>query len=137
MFRNLPILFLFLLVFASCTRPVEKGKDFSTGSLIGKWEYMEHYFSIGGPGKWQPVQPAGQVVDFKSDGTFTSAASFSGTFLNYEVIDSTTVKFSPASTASGYVLMRYEIDAAKGTLLLHPIEPMCIEGCGHNFKRRP
>ena len=136
MYRNLSILLLFLLVIASCSRPVEKGKVFSTGSLVGKWEYTEHYFSIGGPGKWQPVQPAGQIVEFKTDGTFSSAASFSETFENYEFIDSTTVKFTPASTTSGYVLMRYEINEAEGILLLHPIEPMCIEGCSYKFKRR-
>ena len=43
---------------------------------------------------------------------------------------------TPASTASGYVLMRYEINVEEGILLLHPIEPMCIEGCSYKFKRR-
>ena len=133
--RNLSILLLFLVAIASCSRPVEKGKVFSTGSLLGKWEYTEYYISPGGRVEWQPVQPAGQIVEFNADGTFSSVASFSETFLNYEIIDSTTVKFTPASTPSGYVLMRYEINDSEGTLLLHSIQPMCIEGCGHKFKR--
>jgi hypothetical protein len=136
MFRNPSILLLFLVAVASCGKHAEKGKVFSTGSLVGKWEYTEHYFSIGGPGKWQPVQPGGQTIDFKPDATFTSAASFSANFQSYEIVDSTTVKFTPAPTAPGHVLMRYEINSAEGILLLHPIEPMCIEGCSYKFKRR-
>ncbi len=135
MHRNLQIFFLFLVIVGGCGQHAEQGKVFSSGSLAGKWEYTEHYVSIGGPGKWQPVQPAGQIVDFKSDGTFSSVVSFSETFRKYEIIDSTTVKFTPASTASGFVLMRYELNG-EGNLLLHPIEPMCIEGCSHKFKRK-
>ncbi len=104
--------------------------------MVGKWEYTEHYFSIGGPGMWQTVEPAGQIVEFKTDGAFSSVASFYSSFLNYEVIDSTTVKFTPASSSSGYVLMRYEINVEEGILVLYPIEPMCIEGCSYKFKRR-
>ena len=126
---------LFLLVAISCTKSAEKKKLVSSGNLSGKWEYTEHYFSIGGPGAWQPVLPSGQMIEFMPLGLFRSAASFSGTFRNYEVVDSVTVKFTPAPTASGYLLMRYQIDEAQGTLLLSPIEPMCIEGCSDKFRR--
>lgn len=126
---------LFFVVIASCGKHPNKGKAFSQESLVGKWEYTEHYFSIGGPGQWQPVQPKGQTVDFKSNGAFSSTASFSETFLKYEIIDST-IKFTPASTNTGYVLMRYEINGDDGSLLLIPIDPMCIEGCSHKFTRR-
>jgi hypothetical protein len=127
--------FVFLLGMVSCSRTAYKITQAPLGTLLGKWAYTEHYVSTGGPGQWSLVQPAGQIIEFKEDGTFQSAPSFSGTFRRFEIIDSTKLRFSPAPTPSGFVIMEYKVDTAEGTLLLRPIEPMCIEGCDHKFKR--
>jgi hypothetical protein len=132
--RNLSILILFLVTIASCTKSADKERSLTSG-LTGKWEYTETYFSIGGPGTWHPVQPGGQTIEFKPDGSFISVASFSGTFRHYEVNDSATVKFTPAPTSSGFVLMGYIIDSTEGSLLLYPVNPVCIEGCTDKFRR--
>ena len=121
----------FILGMVSCSRPAYKLTQSSSGILLGKWIYMEHYFSTGGPGQWSPVQPVGQTVEFKEDGTFQSVPSFSGSFRRFEIIDSTKLRFTPAPIPSGFVSMEYKVDTAEGTLLLRPIEPVCIEGCNH------
>lgn len=131
MYRSLSISLIFLIAITGCNKPEEKSKV--SKGIAGDWEYTEYYYSIGGPGLWRPVTPAGQIVAFNTDGSFHSVASFSETFRNYQVIDSATVKFTPASTSSGYVLMHFKIDSTEGTLILNPIEPMCIEGCGYKF----
>jgi len=131
--RSLFILLTILLVSASCSKPVPEKVPYPVNTLIGKWKYTEHYMSIGGPGQWYLVQPPNQTVEFKADGTFQSAASFSTTFSRYEITDSATVKFTPAPNPTGSVVMKYEFNSVTNTLLLYPVEPMCIEGCAYKF----
>lgn len=104
-------------------------------SLIAKWSYVEYYRSIGGPGEWLPVEPANQKIEFKSDGSFLPAESFLKGVTNYEIVDSVTIKFLPASTPSGYQLMGYQIDTVERKLYLYPVNPSCIEGCSSKFRR--
>jgi hypothetical protein len=130
--KKLLFLSLILLVFIpgckkSSLEPIEN-------SLIGKWIYTEYYQSIGGPGQWYPVTPPGQTVEFKPDGRFLSS-SFLKDADHFQILDSVTVKFQPASTSSGYILMGYSVDTAARELLMYPVNPFCIEGCSNKFKR--
>ncbi len=136
--HNFSLLFFFFLIIASCSKKKEAGLDklpVSSKALLGKWTFTEYYLSIGGPGSWYPVQPSGQTIEFEQDGTFQSTTAFSNTFNRYEIMDSVKVKFTPAPTASGYVLMEYKFDAADRTLILIPVDPICIEGCSNKFTR--
>ncbi len=100
-----------------------------------KWTYIEYFFSIGGPGQWHPVTPSNQTIEFKTDGSFIPAGSFLKPATKFEIVDSVTIKFQPASTPSGYILMGYLIKAAERELYLYPVNPACIEGCNNKFKR--
>ena len=106
-------------------------------SVIGKWTYIEYFFSIGGPGQWHTVTPANQTIEFKPDGSFIPASSFLNGFTKFEIVDSVTIKFQPASTPAGYILMGYYINRLRRELHLSPINPACIEGCSSKFKRYP
>ena len=129
--KKIQLLLLPLLLFAiACKKSVEPIEN----SLIGKWTYTEYYYSIGGPGEWHPVTPPKQTIEFKSDGTYIPSESFLKDANHFEILDSVTVKFQPASTPSGFILMRYSIDTGARELLMCPI-PLCIEGCSSKFKR--
>jgi hypothetical protein len=104
-------------------------------SLIGKWTYTQYWYSIGSGGEWHAVKPTNQTIEFQSDGTFISAESFLKEANTFEIIDSATVKFLPATNASGSQLMSYKIDTIKRELTMSPINPVCIEGCANRFKR--
>ena len=130
--KKLLFLSLILLIFIpgckkSALEPIEN-------TLIGKWIYTDYYLSIGGPGQWYPVTPPGQTIEFEPDGRFHSS-SFLKDANRFQILDSVTVKFQPASTSSGYILMGYSVDTAARELLIYPVNPFCIEGCSNKFKR--
>jgi hypothetical protein len=104
-------------------------------TLIGKWTYTEYYISPGGPGEWRAVTPPNQTIEFKSNGKFIPCESFLEGSNRFEILDSVTVKFEPASTPSGFLTMGYSIDTAARELQMWPVNPMCIEGCSSKFKR--
>ena len=81
------------------------------------------------------VTPPKQTIEFKPDGTFIPSESFLKDANHFEILDSVTVKFQPASTPSGFILMGYTIDTMARQLQLWPVNPMCIEGCSNKFKR--
>ena len=130
--KKIQILLLPLLLFAiACKKSVEPVAN----SLIGKWTYTEYYISIGGPGEWRAVTPPNQTIEFKPDGTFIPSESFLKDANRFEILDSVTVKFQPASTPSGFILMGYIIDTMERELQMYPVNPMCIEGCSNKFTR--
>jgi hypothetical protein len=128
------ILYL-LLVFliTACNKSANVNKEPIDKTLTGKWTYTEYFFSTGSPGSWHPVSPANQTIEFKADGTFMPAESFLKTANRFEMVDSVTIKFQPASTATGYILMGYQIKTAERELYLYPVNPLCIEGCSNKF----
>ena len=104
-------------------------------SLIGKWIFTESKIGTGPPGQWQPVTPRGQTIEFKEDGSFISSGNFLTGTTHFRIMDSVTVKFSPETTSSGYILMYYSIDTLARDLILSPANPACIEGCQYKFIR--
>ena len=124
------------MAMAGCVKHSENQTLLLSSHLTGKWEYISSLMGTGGPAVWQPAMPGGQTIEFKPDGRFTPAASFSTSFRYYEVLDSNTLKLRPAPTPAGYVLMRYRIQSADSILLLNPIEPLCIDGCSYQFIKR-
>ena len=130
--KKLQLLGLVLLFLAvACKKSIEPIEN----SLIGKWAYTEYYISSGGPGEWRAVTPPNQTIEFKPDGTFIPSESFLKDANRFEILDSVTVKFQPASTPSGFILMGYIIDTMERELQMYPVNPMCIEGCSSKFTR--
>ncbi len=136
--KKLQFLILIFLVFIlGCSKSDNTKLKPIENTIIGKWTYIEYFFSTGAPGKWHPVTPANQTIEFKSDGSFISAESFLKDATEFEIVDSVTIKFQPASTPSGYILMGYSIKTAERELYLSPVNPICIEGCSNKFKQWP
>jgi hypothetical protein len=103
-------------------------------SIAGKWNYTENGVSSGGPMQWLTV-PAGEWIEFKSDGSVgTNIPAFSGV-TSFQVLDSARVKILIPTFSKGYVIERFTFSSTDGSLLLTPLEPACIEGCGSRFKR--
>jgi hypothetical protein len=129
----------FSLVLVLCILACHKTEVSTTGSpqsrILGKWNYAKRYYSIGGPGEWHKIEPDSQSIEFKSDGSFLPTESFLPGARKYEVIDSAKIRFTPASTQSGYILMGYSLENGGEELYLYPVDPICIEGCNNQFTR--
>ena len=132
------VLFFAVLVLAGCGKE-EEGEVINKGDgdtgLAGKWRYSEQFYSAGPPGSWTPVQPANQYIEFKDDGTFVSVPGFVSGANRYEIVDSITVKISPANTANGFITYQYQVSETGDQLILSPSDPICIEGCASKFVR--
>ncbi len=127
---------LLLLLVTACSReltptPLEPIEN----TITGEWIFTERYVSPGGPGEWIAVTPPNQRVKFNTDGTFIPSESFLPGATNYVLVDSVTVKIWPATTASGFRLMRFHIDTAKREMELDPADLFCIEGCTSKFRK--
>jgi hypothetical protein len=134
--KKLHLLGIALLLFAiACKKSGTKVNEPVGNSLIGKWTYTQYSYSIGGPRIWRQATPSGQSIEFKPEGRFIPCESFLKEATHFEIIDSVTVKIEPASTATGYFLMRYQIDTSGRELDMYPANPICIEGCGYKFER--
>jgi hypothetical protein len=127
------------LLCIACNKVTDRGADCDKDGqiLIGKWKYTEQYSSNGGPGVWQPAKPAGQTIEFETNGEFYSAWSGLTEPDHFEILDSVKVKLYPASNSLGYVVMGYRLGENKKELTLYPILPgACIEGCSSKFVRK-
>jgi hypothetical protein len=72
-------------------------------SIAGKWNYTENGVSSGGPMQWLTV-PAGEWIEFKSDGSVgTNIPAFSGV-TSFQVLDSARVKILIPTFSKGYVM---------------------------------
>jgi hypothetical protein len=124
---------LFMILQSSCSKPGIIHKTPIEKTVLGKWTYTENFYSAGGPGAWHAVTPANQTIEFKANGSFIPAPSFLNGANRFEMLDSVTIKFQPATTSSGFILMGYILDTAQRELYLYPVNPMCIEGCSSKF----
>ena len=128
-------LLLIALTFTGCEKMYPGGCVDEKTPLTGKWSYVEQFTSDGGPGKWSPV-PGGQAIEFRRDGGFVGTGNFYREAKRYEMLGLDRVKVYPASTASGYVILNYNLSGSNNALQLSPVEPMCIEGCASKFVRK-
>ena len=126
---------LTILVFDFCCSKRPISAEPLNKDILGKWTWVENFYSIGGAGQWHTVTPVSQTIEFKPNGSFVSPNAFLNGATRYELVDSITIKFQPASTASGYILMQYKMDAGGSVLYLQPLDPRCIEGCNNKFRR--
>ena len=100
-----------------------KNKAHINEPLLGKWQLSINAYSIGGPIQEHAADPAKPViVEFKKDGTYTNSAD--SKYTQYSA-DGNRIKLTGPGATS--VTLQFTITGT--TLMLTPIEPMCIEGC--------
>ena len=108
-------------------------------SLIGTWQMVEIYRSVGGPGSWSSVEN-GYTYTFLDDGNFSSDrfdGCGSGTYsvesnkliLNYGCDGFTAGVEIPEGT------FIEEINFESGYLTINPTYVICIEGCEFKFQK--
>jgi hypothetical protein len=131
--KEILLSFLLLILIIGCNKQDCAPKAAIANSLMGKWTYKEYFYSTGEPGSWHPVTPANLTIEFLPDSSFLPNDLFLKGATSFEIVDSAKIKFQPANTQSGYILMGYEIKTAEGELYLYPVDPMCIEGCSNKF----
>ena len=130
--KKLRLLSLIFLVFIFECRKSDRLRA-EDNNIIGKWTWVEYCLSIGGPMECYPVTPLFQTIEFKENGSFISKGSFLKDANRFEIVDRKTIKFQPALTSSGSILMGYFIKTAERELHIYPL--YCIEGCEDVFKR--
>ena len=110
------------LVFA-CSKN-DKHPDRET--LSGKWKLTANAYSAGGAIEENKVDPAKAIViDFRADSSFTSTNT-DNHYNRYSIdVNNQTVTLTgPGATTSS---LRFKVQ--RGTLILTPVNPVCIEGC--------
>ena len=106
----------------------------ASGSITGKWRYIQYYYSIGGPPIYVPTDTARQWILFNPDGSFSATVPGFANFKRFEMVDSSIIKFI-TPPQPGFRLFNLEFDANRNILTLTPADYICIEGCGDIFKR--
>jgi hypothetical protein len=131
-------LLFFIIIIVSLSIACHKSQDNSnhpiSKSLVRTWIFTEQKIGMGGPGQWTTINPPNQSLRFNADSTFTTSVTIFTGVHNYTVIDSVSLKLTPASNYNSISVMRYSIDTLKGILELTPTVPLCIEGCSYRFK---
>jgi len=97
-------------------------------SLQGRWNYAAHFYSIGPPGDWHPVN-AGQWIDLHNNGVLSSNFAPYSSAGSYQVMDSMRLKLI---IQPGRDSLLYIYSLRGDTLELIPF-PFCFEGCKDRF----
>jgi hypothetical protein len=123
------ILFLtFLGFYISCTKTnIDESYQ---NRILGKWQLIEWYGSIGGPGYWQTIED-GYFYIFNEDGTIES--DLYNCIGNYSIEENTEYNlFISFLCDSSQYEGNLKLGFAQNYLLLFGA---CDEGCGGKFKR--
>ncbi|WP_210465204.1 hypothetical protein [Rufibacter roseolus] len=103
--------------------------------VIGRWQLVEYFMSVGGPGYWTKADAAKPIIiEFKADGEYISGSGdCSGQYTvttGQDIIIkvSCSVGHLKQSELTGKIL-------PSGELSIVPTSPMCIEGCSYKYKR--
>lgn len=131
--RFFTLLIVCLPALVACDKQVTEEKSFSE-QITGKWKFSQSFYSIGGPLIYVSTENLNQWIDFKADGGFSSNMPDFKNITNYELLDSSKVRFISSPSQAG---VRYFIflDSVHSSLTLSPADLRCIEGCGNKFKR--
>ena len=116
---------LFIALISVCITACGKEKKSHSG-VVGRWQLVERYVSIGGPGSWQKPDPKNpQFVTFEMSGAvrFEPGDQYSAT--SYRITSDSTMVMIRGTEEFPY---RYKLLDKK--LELHP---PCIEGCGSRY----
>ena len=131
------VLLLAIIIVAACAcnkSSVIRSKSYPD-TLQGKWQYSAYYMSIGDPGSWYNVSPMIEWIDLQPNAVVSSNMAPFSDAGSYRLPGSNTIKFMIPSKPDGFLLFQYTLDTVNATLVLSPLNPLCIEGCAIKFKR--
>jgi len=134
MVKNLYLWAILLIAFmalVNCRKSRTSLIDEPGGSLEGKWNYAAHFYSIGPPGQWHPVN-AGQWIELRSNGGLSSNFAPYSTAGSYQVMDSMRLKLIIQPRLDSLI---YFYSLRSDTLELIPV-PFCFEGCKDRFLKQ-
>jgi len=115
------------VVLVNCRKPRTSIKE-PNESLQGRWNYTEHYYSIGSTGEWHPVA-TGHWIELRGNGEFNSNFTPYSSAGSYLLMDSMRLKLI---TQPGRDSLLYFYSLRGDTLDLIPF-PFCFEGCKDRF----
>ena len=107
--------------------------------IIGTWQLVEIYQSVGGPGNWNDVEN-GYKYTFLSNGDFFSnrfSECTNGTYsteLNELILDFGCDGFTTGIEKPEGIFIE-KITFESGYLFINPTYIFCVEGCNYKFKK--
>lgn len=127
--------YLLLIIAAFLLMACKKsGSSTESTGIYGTWYYKEFYISPGAPSFWQPVRETGQIVYFRNDGRYASNSVYCE-YENFKLVDSKKILLTARDNTIRSQVLLFELDSLQSTLILYPLNPACIEGCGYKFSR--
>ena len=117
-----------LVALASCKKSRSPLINEPDDALQGRWNYAAHFYSIGSPGDWHPVN-AGQWIELHNNGVLSSNFAPYSSAGSYQVMDSMRLKLI---IQPGRDSLLYIYSLRGDTLELIPL-PFCMEGCKDRF----
>lgn len=132
--------FLFIVIiilFFGCAEDqtiASEGEETSKNVLVGKWQVVESFYSIGtGEQLSNPIQN-GSILLLKNDGKFETNLIKGATGGSYEIKgDSLILNFRRALNSSEYI---YGFSIKNESLHISPLSPnRCVEGCSERLKK--
>jgi hypothetical protein len=123
---------LFSLCLIACSK---YRADNSPFRLEGKWRFVSSFMGTGGPTVTVPAERKTDFVEFKANGEFFSNVQGFNQYYAYEIVDSIKLILKSKGVVVQNKPYRYWYNHSNKIFTLSQMEPMCIEGCGDNFKR--
>ncbi len=133
---KLGISILFIIVVSGCK---STNKANTSSAIVGTWQLVEAYQSIGGPATWSAVED-GYTYTFSANGDFTSNRFSECTKGKYSVkSNELTLNFGCDGFTKGIekpegVLIE-KIMVESDYVFIKPTYIICTEGCNYKFKK--
>jgi hypothetical protein len=130
--KRLARLAIAIFLVTGCTKKQEQSESVS---IVGKWELIETYWSIGGPGNWHPfTSPEPVIIEFTAAENFNYTANFPKADLKlnrYTLSASNIVNMSSTNNNNTDRWYIQHIDNDRLDISIY----MCFEGCAYRFSR--
>ncbi|MBF2708278.1 hypothetical protein [Flavobacterium soyangense] len=129
------LIYLPILLFLTMSCSKSNNDDSSKPSIIGKWKLIELYNSDGGTSPTWHTVTNGYVLEFFSNGTFTSTKHIECTTGSYIISPTNEVNmtYNCVGFTNSY-LEKVETNTSL-QLILKPTYMNCDEGCSVKFEK--
>ena len=130
------ITLIFIISLFGCN---SNNDELNTSTIVGTWQLVEIYQSIGGPGNWNDVEN-GYKYTFLNNGNFSSnrfSECSNGTYSiesNELILDFSCAEFTTGFEKPEGILIE-KITFESGYLFINPTYIFCVEGCNYKFKK--
>ena len=129
----LPLLLFIVLI--SCSED-KKSELFDLKPILGKWQYVET-LDYNPPGPY--IITDGPIIEFKSDGSFTSNQNVNFPGGTYTVSTDSIISFNFISNIENSINKKKIILNSDNELILdndYSGSGACTEGCGERYEKR-